>query len=99
MNEVVAGIRKTLGAEAPADDPFAPSAEYSTEEAEPPPPDKAVPPRSALKRKPGMQVKPVVKAAAPALPRKGFRVKPTSPHNSNTPSSARKGRHNRGPPS
>jgi hypothetical protein len=98
MEEVVAGIRKTLGAEAPADDPFAPLAECAPAETPVPPRDRTASPRPAIKRKPGMQVKPVIKAKAPALPRKGFRVKPTSPHNPNTPSGARKGRHNRGPP-
>lgn len=98
IGEVVADIRKTLGVEAPADDPFAPGVERQTYEARVSPPGKTASPRPATKRKPGMQVKPAVKAAAPVLPRKGFRVKPTSPHNPNTPSGARKGRHNRGPP-
>lgn len=92
LDEVVAGIRKTLGAEAPADDPFAPPAERIV-------PEPAAPQtRTPTSRKPAMQVRPVVKAAVPALPRKGFRLAPTSPHNPNTPSAARKGPHNRGPP-
>jgi hypothetical protein len=98
MDEVVADIRKTLGVEAPADDPFAPGAERKTHESRLAPPRQTASPRPAIKRKPGMQAKPVIKAKAPALPRKGFRVKPTSPHNPNTPSGARKGGHNRGPP-
>jgi hypothetical protein len=103
MAEVVADIRKTLGVEAPADDPFASCAERKTPERRIPesgiaPPRQAESPQPACARKPAMQTKPVVKAKAPALPRTGFRVKPTSPHNPNTPSGARKGRHNRGPP-
>jgi hypothetical protein len=92
LDEVVAGIRKTLDAEAPEDDPFAPPVERIVPE---PPAPKV---RAAPPRKPAMQVRPVVKAAVPALPRKGFRVAPTSAHNPNTPSAARKGPHNRGPP-
>jgi hypothetical protein len=37
LDEVVAGIRKTLGAEAPADDPFAPPPEKLVQPAEPAP--------------------------------------------------------------
>jgi hypothetical protein len=43
----------------------------------------------------GMQVKPALKAAVPALPRKDFRVPPTSVHNPNTPAARKR---NRGPP-
>jgi hypothetical protein len=42
-----------------------------------------------------MQVKPAVKVAMPALPRKGFRMPPTSAHNPNTPAARKR---NRGPP-
>jgi hypothetical protein len=92
LDQVVAGIRKTLGAEAPEDDPFAPPAERGV-------PEPAAPQaRATSPRKPAMQVRLTVKAAVPALPRKGFRLAPTSPHNPNTPSAARKGPHNRGPP-
>ncbi len=92
LDQVVAGIRKTLGAETPEDDPFAPPAERIA-------PEPAAPQaRAASRRKPAMQVRPVVKAAVPALPRKGFRLAPTSAHNPNTPPAARKGPHNRGPP-
>jgi hypothetical protein len=92
LDEVVADIRKTLGAETPADDPFAPPAERIVPE------PVAMPGRAASPRKPAMQVRPIVKAAVPALPRKGFRLAPTGAHNPNTPSATRKGRHNRGPP-
>lgn len=92
LAEVVAGIRKTLGAETPEDDPFAPPAERGV-------PEPAVTQaRAPSSRKPAMQIRPLVKAAVPALPRKGFRLAPTSAHNPNTPSKARKHRRNRGPP-
>jgi hypothetical protein len=92
LDEVVAGIRKTLGAETPEDDPFAPPVERSVPE------PVVMQARAASPRKPAMQVRPIVKAAVPALPRKGFRLAPTSAHNPNTPPAARKGPHNRGPP-
>jgi hypothetical protein len=98
LDEVVAGIRKTLGAETPEDDPFAPPAERIVPEPAAPQAHVASSPRPASPRKPAMQVRPVVKAAVPALPRKGFRLAPTSAHNPNTPPAARKGPHNRGPP-
>ncbi len=96
LDALIADIRHTLGVEPPEDDPFAPPADRR--------PGQsllldrmraAVPDRSPTKpRKPGMQVKPAVKAAvlvAKAGIRKGFRVPPTSAHNPNTPA-ARKGR-------
>ncbi len=98
LDEVVAGIRRTLGAETPADDPFAPPVERIVPEPAVTQAHVASSPRPASPRKPAMQVRPIVKAAVPALPRKGFRLAPTSAHNPNTPSAARKGRHNRGPP-
>jgi hypothetical protein len=55
------------------------------------PPDRPAP----KPRKPGMQVKPAVKVAVPALPRKGSRMPPTSVHNPNTPAARKR---NRGPP-
>ncbi len=98
LDQVVAGIRKTLGAEAPADDPFAPPAERIVPEPAASRAHVASSPRTPSPRKPAMQLRPTVKAAVPALPRKGFRLAPTGPHNPNTPSAARKGPHNRGPP-
>ena len=102
IDALIADIRHTLGVEPPEDDPFAPPADRR--------PGQsllldwmrtAMPDRPAVKpRKPGMQVKPAVKAAvlvAKAGIRKGFRIPPTSVHNPNTPP-ARKRRRNRGPP-
>jgi hypothetical protein len=92
LDQVVAGIRKTLGAETPEDDPFAPPVERIVPE------PVFTQARATSPRKPAMQVRPIVKAAVPALPRKGFRLAPTSAHNPNTPPAARKGPHNSGPP-
>jgi hypothetical protein len=99
IDALIADIRHTLGIEAPEDGPFAPPADRRPgQSAILERMRAAVSDRPAVKpRKPGMQVKPAVKAAAPALPRKGFRVPPTSAHNPNTPA-ARKHRRNRGPP-
>jgi len=99
LDEVVAGIRKALGAEPPENDPFAPPPDRKpTQAAFPAKPASTGLPAGAKARRPGMQVKPAAKAAPPkpALPRKGFRVPPTSPHNPGT--HARKGRRNREPP-
>ena len=101
LDVVVADIRKVLGAEPPADDPFSPPPERR--QAAPPtgnsdaapairPPSRGM----GAKPKPGMKVALPAKPAQPAIPRKGFRVAPTSPHNPNT--AARKLRRNRGPP-
>jgi hypothetical protein len=102
LDALIADIRHTLGVEPPEDDPFAPPADRKPGQAAILERMRAaIPDRPATKpRKPGMQVKPAVKAAvmvAKAGLRKGFRVPPTSVHNPNTPA-ARKRRRNRGPP-
>jgi hypothetical protein len=102
IDALIADIRHTLGVEPPEDDPFAPPADRKPGQAAILDRMRTMPPdRPAAKpRKPGMQVKPAVKAAvmvAKAGLRKGFRVPPTSVHNPNTPA-ARKRRRNRGPP-
>jgi hypothetical protein len=104
LDEVVAGIRKTLGAEPPKNDPFAPPPDRKPVQAR----FSAKPisnglPAGAKPRRPGMQPQPATKSLpvkpAPAksmAPAKGFRVPPTSPHNPGT--HARKASRNRGPP-
>jgi hypothetical protein len=104
LDEVVAGIRKTLGAEPPENDPFAPPpGRKPVQAAFPAKPTSNGLPDGAKPRRPGMQAKPAAKAspvqpgiAKSALPAKGFRMPPTSPHNPGT--HARKVRRNRGPP-
>ncbi len=102
LDALIADIRHTLGVDPPENDPFAPPADRRPGQSLLLDRMRAtVPDRSPTKpRKPGMQVKPAVKAAvlvAKAGIRKGFRVPPTSAHNPNTPA-ARKRRRNRGPP-
>jgi hypothetical protein len=105
LDVVVADIRKVLGAEPPADDPFSPPPERrqalpgSTAPAESraPTPSRHLPSSgTAAKPKPGMKTATPAKPVQPAIRRNGFRVAPTSPHNPN--SAARKHRRNRGPP-
>ncbi|HTJ62658.1 MAG TPA: hypothetical protein VL899_02520 [Alphaproteobacteria bacterium] len=103
LDEVVAGIRKTLGAEPPQNDPFAPPPDRKPAQAAfPAKPASRGLPDGAKPRRPGMQAKPTAKTspvsapAMPTVPRKGFRQPPTSPHNPGT--HARNGRRNRGPP-
>jgi hypothetical protein len=114
LDEVVAGIRKALGAEPPPNDPFAPpggpkSAQPKSPEAAPVPsvPEPAIPkPRpakasSAEKTLAKPQKKAAMKAATLALsamPRKGFRIPPAKPRHPGASSGPRKGRRNRGPP-
>jgi hypothetical protein len=97
LDALIADIRHTLGVEPPEDDPFAPPADRRPGQSllldwMRTPPDERPAPKP---RKPGMQVRPVVKPAVPALPRKGFRVPPTSVHNPGTPADRKR---NRGPP-
>ncbi len=98
LDVVVADIRKVLGAEPPADDPFSPPPErrQSLELAESAP--RIHPPSRGIgaKPKPGMKTATPAKPVQPAIRRNGFRVAPTSPHNPNT--AARTHRRNRGPP-
>jgi len=103
LEDVVAGIRKVLGAEPPEDDPFAPPPKPNTEEAAPP----AKPPPATVK----LPEKPVqsesetvpaqkalaLKAATRAIRAtggNGFRIPPAKPGKSRRP----KHRHGRGPP-
>jgi hypothetical protein len=109
LDEVVAGIRKALGAEPPPNDPFAPparpkSAKPKSPEAAPGPivPEPvAAKAASAAKNPAKPQKKAAMKAATLALsamPRKGFRIPPDKPRHPGVPSGPRKGRRNRGPP-
>jgi hypothetical protein len=103
LDVVVADIRKVLGAEPPADDPFSPPPERR----QAPAPAESAQSRDAspgrrpsagtsAKAKPGMKIAVPAKPVQPAIRRNGFRTAPTSPHNPNT--AARKHRRNRGPP-
>jgi hypothetical protein len=103
LDEVVAGIRKTLGAEPPENDPFAPPPDRKPVQAVfPAKPASSGLPAGAKPRPPGMQARllatasPMPTPAKSALSAKGFRLPPSSPHNPGT--HARKGRRNRGPP-
>ncbi len=103
LDEVVAGIRKTLGAEPPENDPFAPPPDRKpVQVAFPAKPTPNGLPAGAKPRRLGMQARllatasPMPAPAKSALPAKGFRLPPSSPHNPGT--HARKGRRNRGPP-
>ncbi len=102
LSMLIADIRGALGVETPDDDPFAAVPENEayldalTQRLRERVARAGGP--SAKPRPAAMQVRPVVKPALPALPRKGFRTPPTSPHNPNTPSGNGKQRRNRGPP-
>jgi hypothetical protein len=111
LDEVVAGIRKALGAEPPPNDPFAPPArpkspKPQSPEAAPSPivPEPIGPEPGAAKaaKNPAKpQKKAAMKAATLALsamPRKGFRIPPAKSRHPGAPSGPRKGRRNRGPP-
>jgi len=110
LDEVVAGVRKTLGAEAPADDPFAPPPERKPPEGAVAAPSVSQPVNKAEpaplsrppRQKPPMaQAKPALKAMAlvlRAMPGKGFRIAPKTAQSPGTPSRPKKRRGNRGPP-
>jgi hypothetical protein len=102
MEDVVAGIRKTLGVEPPPNDPFAPRPDRK--------PRAAAPRQSAAVAKPAPatvklpekpQVNLAVKAAALALSAKlgdGFRAPPAKPKSRINLARPPKRRRNRGPP-
>jgi hypothetical protein len=102
MEDVVAGIRKTLGVEPPPNDPFAPSPERKVRETAPasaPPPAKPAPATVKLPEKP--QVNRAIDAAVRTLSAKlgiGPLVSPATPRHPLAPPHAPQGRHNRGPP-
>jgi hypothetical protein len=104
MEDVVAGIRKVLGVEAPPNDPFAPRPERKAREAVPAaparPPSKPAPATVKLPEKP--QVNPAFEAAVLALQAKfgnGFRIPPAKPKTAKAnPARPPKRRRNRGPP-
>lgn len=109
VEQLVAEVRDMLGAIAPDDDPFAPPPSkpvrkpMSHAAARDEVAAETLRRFAAMKRPPGMIARPAAAAAKPApvkakpvLPRKGFRIPPTSPHNPNTPAAKRK--RNRGPP-
>jgi hypothetical protein len=107
MDQVVAGIRRTLGAEPPEDDPFAPPPKRAAAPAPQPQPKPVQPkepamrartepakPESAAARKPSAQELAAMKAAVLAIKAtngNGFRAKPGK-------SRKAKHRHGRGPP-
>jgi hypothetical protein len=96
MEDVVAGIRKTLGAEAPPNDPFAPQPERKVREAVPP--AKLPPATVKLPEKPPLS--PAMKAALIAIKARhgsGFRIPSLKPKPAN-PARPPKRRRNRGPP-
>ena len=108
IEDVVAGIRKALGAEAPQNDPFAPRKDRPPRPVQAAP---AKPPASAAPAKPGPatvklpekpQVNLAVQAAALALQAKlgnGFRIPPAKPKTAKAnPARPPKRRRNRGPP-
>jgi hypothetical protein len=114
LDEVVAGLRDTLGVAPPIDDPFAPPAERkapataNTNRAvhiapsRPEPPAEPAPAAIAPNAKSQMpQAKPALKAAKLAflaLGGKGFRKPPAKPKGPGPAPPSRKHRHNRGPP-
>jgi hypothetical protein len=104
LDQVVAGIRKTLGAEPPEDDPFAAPPARAAAPA-------SLPPKPSQPKEPAMRARAEPAKAEPAPPQKtaamkaaqfviratggnGFRMQPTKPGKSRKP----KHRHNRGPP-
>jgi hypothetical protein len=105
MEDVVAGIRKVLGAEPPPNDPFAPRKDRPARpvQAAPVPKEPAVtlgPATVKLPEKP--QVNTAIRAAALALQARlgnGFRMPPAKPKKSQAnPARPPKRRRNRGPP-
>jgi hypothetical protein len=99
MEDVVAGIRKTLGAEPPPNDPFAPPPERRVREAGPAVPATKLPPATVkLPEKPALS--PAMKAALIAIKARhgnGFRIPSLKPKAAN-PARPPKRRRNRGPP-
>jgi hypothetical protein len=104
MEDVVAGIRKTLGVEAPPNDPFAPPPERKAREPAPaaapqaPPPPKPAPATVKLPEK--AELSPAMKAALLAIKARhghGFRTPSLKPKAAN-PARPPKRRRNRGPP-
>jgi hypothetical protein len=102
LEDVVAGIRKTLGAEPPPNDPFAPPPERKAREPAPVqkrPPAKLPPATVKLPEKP--QVNRAIEAAVLALSAKlgdGFRIPADKPKYRPNPARPPKRRRNRGPP-
>ena len=100
IEDVVAGIRKTLGAEPPRNDPFAPRKDRPARPAQAAPAAKLPPATVKLPEKP--QVNTAIKAAALALQAKlgnGFRIPPAKPKMAQpNPARPPKRRRNRGPP-
>jgi hypothetical protein len=103
MEDVVAGIRKTLGVEAPPNDPFAPRPERKARKATPAaprPPSEPAPATVKLPEK--AEANPAMKAAILALSAKlgnGFRIPPAKPRTAKpNPARPPKRRRNRGPP-
>jgi hypothetical protein len=112
IEDVVAGIRKALGAEAPQNDPFAPRKDRPARPVQPAPASRRdAPPKPAAAAKPGPatvklpekpQVNPAFEAAMLALQAKfgnGFRIPPAKPKTAKAnPARPPKRRRNRGPP-
>ena len=105
IEDVVAGIRRVLGAEPPQNDPFAPRRDRPVRPVQIAPTAKepaAKPGPATIKLPEKPQVNPAIKAAALALQAKlgnGFRIPPAKPKTAQ-PNSAPspKRRRNRGPP-
>jgi hypothetical protein len=102
MEDVVAGIRKVLGAEPPPNDPFAPRPERKVREAMPRPqasPPFRLPP-ATVKLPEKAPLSPAMKAALLAIKARGgdgFRIPSLKPKPAN-PARPPKRRRNRGPP-
>jgi hypothetical protein len=107
MEDVVAGIRKVLGVEAPPNDPFAPRPERKAREAVPATPRQPASPPSKLppatvKLPEKAEIDPATKAALLAIKARGgngFRLPPAKPKTAKpNPARPPKRRRNRGPP-
>jgi hypothetical protein len=104
MADVVASIRRVLGADAPPNDPFAPDADFTIETPKPVAPPKASSPKPApatvkLPEKP--KTNRAFEAAVLALSAelgKGLRTSPAKPKPRANPARPPKRRRNRGPP-
>jgi hypothetical protein len=99
MEDVVAGIRKTLGAEAPPNDPFAPPPERKARAASPAATPSKLPP-ATVKLPENPPLSPAMKAALIAIKARhgnGFRS-PSLKRKPANPARPPKRRRNRGPP-
>jgi hypothetical protein len=102
IEDVVAGIRKVLGAEAPPNDPFAPRKDRPARPVQAAAAPAAKPGPATVKLPERPQVNTAIRAAALALQAKlgnGFRIPPAKPKTAKAnPARPPKRRRNRGPP-